>query len=223
MPAARRGGCPAMIAVPAAGRSGPSLHAAIRRHRIVDLCVRPQFGDLTAGRGKRTMIFFSYIFCLFRILKTVVTLHRLQPRRRFHHATNCIVTFVRGKIMANWTGWWEQRGLGRRTMHNLVLDVAANGVVKGGGDDCIGPFTFAGQFRADGTVSLIKQYIGRHWVSYEGLNSGEGIFGTWCISGLWTGKFALRPIAESPAAHDEIQELAPDTSYRRPLLGIGGR
>ena len=109
--------------------------------------------------------------------------------------------------MANWTGWWEQRGLGRRTMHNLVLDVVANGVVTGSGDDCIGPITFEGQFRHDGTVSLIKQYIDRHWVSYEGQDSGEGIFGTWCISGFWTGKFALRSLADSEDACDEIQEL----------------
>ncbi len=111
--------------------------------------------------------------------------------------------------MANWTGWWEQRGLGRRTMHNLVLDVADNGDVTGSGVDCIGPFTFEGQFRADGTVSLIKQYIGRHWVSYEGHNSGEGIFGAWCISEFWTGKFALRPLAQGENARDEIRELAP--------------
>ena len=94
-------------------------------------------------------------------------------------------------------------------MHNLVLDMAADGTVTGSGDDCIGPFTFEGQFRADGSVSLIKQYIGRHSVSYEGHNSGEGIFGTWSISGLWTGKFALRPIADSMVGFDEIHELVP--------------
>jgi hypothetical protein len=114
-----------------------------------------------------------------------------------------------GAVMAKWTGWWEQYGLGRRTMHNLVLEVAAGGVVTGSGEDCIGPFTFEGQFRADGTVSLTKQYIGRHWVSYKGQNSGEGIFGTWWISDFWTGKFALRPLAEGEDECDEIRELAP--------------
>jgi hypothetical protein len=111
--------------------------------------------------------------------------------------------------MAKWTGWWEQRGLGRRMMHNLVLDVAADGTVVGGGEDCVGSFTFTGQLRADGTISLVKQYIGRHRVSYEGHNSGEGIFGTWHISNFWTGRFALRPFAESKMGHGEIQELAP--------------
>jgi hypothetical protein len=118
--------------------------------------------------------------------------------------------------MANWTGWWEQRGLGRHTMHKLVLDVAADGTVTGGGEDCVGPFTFAGQFRPDGTVSLVKQYLGRHSVSYEGCNCGEGIFGTWSIPGVWLlapdfgkGKFALRTIADSTHAFHEIQELVP--------------
>ncbi|MGA2254723.1 MAG: hypothetical protein ABSG53_08690 [Thermoguttaceae bacterium] len=111
--------------------------------------------------------------------------------------------------MAKWTGWWKQRGLGRRTMHNLVLDVAADGTVTGGGEDCIGLFTFRGQFQPDGTVSLVKQYIGRHWVSYEGSNSGEGIFGTWDISGFWRGTFALRPIADNKNAFGEIRALAP--------------
>jgi hypothetical protein len=111
--------------------------------------------------------------------------------------------------MAKWTGWWEQRGIGRRTMQNLVLEVVAGGVVRGGGEDCVGRFTFEGQFRADGSVSLIKQYIGRHRVNYEGQNSGEGILGTWSIEGLWTGKFALRPVADSVVACDEIQELVP--------------
>ena len=112
--------------------------------------------------------------------------------------------------MARWTGWWEQRGLGRRMMRNLVLNLAADGTVTGGGDDCIGPFSFKGHFLPDGTVSLVKQYVGRHSVSYQGHNSGEGIFGTWNISGLWTGQFALRPIAAGDEdAREEIHELVP--------------
>ncbi len=111
--------------------------------------------------------------------------------------------------MAKWTGWWEQRGLGRRTMHNLVLDIAASGAVAGGGEDCVGRFSFEGRFLPDGTVSLIKQYLGRHCVSYEGQNSGEGIFGTWTIWDFWTGKFALRPLADHEVAYDAIQELVP--------------
>ena len=111
--------------------------------------------------------------------------------------------------MAKWTGWWEQSGLGRRPMHNLMLDFAADGTVAGGGQDCIGRFTFKGQIRPSGAISLVKQYIGRHQVNYEGHNSGEGIFGTWHVAGCWTGKFALQPLADSKEACDEIYELVP--------------
>jgi len=117
--------------------------------------------------------------------------------------------------MARWTGWWEQHVLGRRSMHNLVLDVAADGTVTGGGEDCVGPFTFQGQFRPDGTISLVKRYLGRHWVAYEGQNSGEGIYGIWDIPGFDTGRFALRPLGESEDACDEIQELVPAGASNR--------
>ena len=121
--------------------------------------------------------------------------------------------------MAKWTGWWEQRVLGRQNMHNLLLDVAVDGTVTGEGDDCVGPFTFRGQLRSDGTLSLVKQYLGRHRVIYEGCNSGEGVFGIWHIPGFWsaynTGKFALTPTAEGSTTCDQIQELVPTCQASR--------
>jgi hypothetical protein len=97
-------------------------------------------------------------------------------------------------------------------MRNLVLVIDAQGRVTGGGDDCVGPFTFSGQFHADGQITLEKQYIGRHRVTYEGRNSGEGIFGTWHIPDGWffyeSGKFALRPLADGATDLEEIRELA---------------
>jgi hypothetical protein len=111
--------------------------------------------------------------------------------------------------MAKWTGWWVQRGLGRNSMYDLVLDIAPDGRVTGGGVDCIGEFTFEGHFRNNGTVSLDKRYIGRHRVFYEGCNSGEGIFGTWSIPGFNRGRFALRPIAETTSDRAAIQQLTP--------------
>jgi hypothetical protein len=84
----------------------------------------------------------------------------------------------------------------------------------GSGEDCVGRFTFGGQFRPDGTILLVKQYLGRHQVFYEGCNCGEGIFGTWQIYDFWTGKFALRPLADSSAECDEIRELVPSCSGR---------
>ena len=111
--------------------------------------------------------------------------------------------------MAKWDGWWEQRGLGRQKMHDLELNFEPGGTVTGGGEDCVGPFTFRGEIRPDGTVSLIKQYLGRHQVLYDGRNSGEGIFGTWEIPWFGTGKFALRPVADSAAERGEIEEIVP--------------
>jgi hypothetical protein len=114
--------------------------------------------------------------------------------------------------MARWSGWWEQRGLGRQPMRNLVLAIGAEGLVSGRGEDCVGRFTFSGRFYADGQIALEKQYIDRHRVAYEGRNSGEGIFGTWHITDPWlfydSGKFALRPVADDFAGLDEIQETA---------------
>ena len=52
--------------------------------------------------------------------------------------------------MARWSGWWEQRWFGRQLMHDLVLNVAPDGEVTGSGVDCIGPFTFQGEFLSDG-------------------------------------------------------------------------
>jgi hypothetical protein len=117
--------------------------------------------------------------------------------------------FAGGKIMAKWNGWWEQLGLGRQKMHNLELEVDPMGTVTGEGEDCIGPFTLQGRFRLDGSVSLVKQYLGRHRVYYEGNNSGEGIFGTWHIPAFGLGRFALRPMADVSAELDQIEELVP--------------
>ncbi len=117
--------------------------------------------------------------------------------------------------MAKWSGWWEQRDYGRQKMHDLVLEVDPIGMVSGEGEDCIGPFTFYGRFRLDGSVSLVKQYLGRHRVYYEGTNSGEGIFGNWHIPAFGLGKFALRPVADNSAQRDQIEELVSQTSGHR--------
>jgi len=102
--------------------------------------------------------------------------------------------------MGLWSGWWEQRHFGRQPMDNLRLDIAASGEVAGSGIDCIGDFTVRGRFDGNGRILFVKRYLGAHEVFYEGLNSGEGIFGTWHIMSPWEpteencrGPFALRP------------------------------
>ena len=118
--------------------------------------------------------------------------------------------------MSRWNGWWEQRGLGRQEMRNLVLNIAPDGSVSGSGDDCIGPFTFSGRVAPE--VMLVKQYVGRHTVLYAGTNSGEGLFGMWRIPGFDpfpesdTGRFALFPAQDCPAESIALQELKPAPS-----------
>lgn len=117
--------------------------------------------------------------------------------------------------MSAWSGWWEQWGLGRQQMWNLVLAIDASGTVTGSGEDCVGAFDISGRFAPGGPVSLIKQYHGRHAVVYEGCNSGEGVFGTWhlpgcfCLSGFNSGKFALYPRKRHANEHCVVQELKP--------------
>jgi len=89
----------------------------------------------------------------------------------------------------------------------------ANGRVEGEGEDCVGPFTFSGSYHEDGTVTLIKQYVGRHQVLYRGQHDGEGtIFGRWSL-GLgeldeWSsGAFALTPEQRRAMPDAPIREL----------------
>jgi hypothetical protein len=78
-------------------------------------------------------------------------------------------------------------------MNNLVLHFGG-GTVRGEGRDVIGVFTFAGTYDSCGRVRMVKQYVGKHQVLYEGTYDGEGtIYGEWSIASLWRGPFALSP------------------------------
>lgn len=108
--------------------------------------------------------------------------------------------------MAQWHGWWEQRGLGRQPMRGLVLHFGP-GVVRGSGHDIIGPFTISGTCGPESAVRFVKQYTGQHAVLYEGTNTGEGVFGVWQIPGLDSGRFAL--YARQDVAEVEFQAAEP--------------
>src|SRR5207248_3320896 len=108
-----------------------------------------------------------------------------------------------------WRGYWEAAGWGRREMRELVLRFA-DGEVNGEGVDCVGRFTFRGRYEPSGTVTLVKQYLGRHQVFYHGPHDGEGtIFGRWTIPPHWSGPFALAPVAAPPPADTPIVEFLP--------------
>jgi hypothetical protein len=106
-----------------------------------------------------------------------------------------------------WRGYWDQTAFGRQPMGPLLLRFNA-GRIEGEGRDIIGPFTFAGEFDDHGAIRMVKQYLGRHQVFYEGVYDGEGtIFGEWRIPPLWSGTFALSPVVGKPRADMPIEEL----------------
>jgi hypothetical protein len=106
-----------------------------------------------------------------------------------------------------WRGYWEQVYWGRQPMPDLVLHFA-DGIVTGEGRDCIGPFTFEGTYDDRGNVVMVKQYLGRHKVLYEGTYDGEGtVFGRWSIGGFWSGPFALSPVRQRPSEDAPIESL----------------
>ena len=78
-----------------------------------------------------------------------------------------------------WRGYWDQQGCGRQLMGPLALRFR-DGRIEGEGRDVIGRFTFAGEYDDHGAIRMVKQYLGRHQVLYQGTYDGEGtIFGEW--------------------------------------------
>jgi hypothetical protein len=82
------------------------------------------------------------------------------------------------------------------------------GVIEGEGRDIVGPFTFEGEYDPHGAIRMVKQYLGRHQVIYQGTYDGEGtIFGQWRIPPFWSGTFALSPVVGKALADAPIEEL----------------
>jgi hypothetical protein len=106
-----------------------------------------------------------------------------------------------------WRGWWQQHGFGRQPMEEFELRFA-NGAIEGRGRDVVGIFVFQGTCSDGGTVRMLKQYLGRHQVVYEGTYDGEGtIAGTWSIPPFWSGPFAISPVTERPTPEAHIVTL----------------
>ncbi len=106
-----------------------------------------------------------------------------------------------------WRGYWDQEVWGRQPMGPLQLRFRS-GKIEGEGRDIIGRFTFEGDYDDEGTIRLVKHYLGRHQVFYRGVYDGEGtIFGEWQIPPLWSGSFALAPVANKAPADLPIEDL----------------
>jgi hypothetical protein len=55
---------------------------------------------------------------------------------------------------------------------------------------------------------MVKQYLGKHQVAYDGKPDGEGsILGTWVIIGAGTGPFRLHPDIPRPTGNEPIHEI----------------
>jgi hypothetical protein len=109
--------------------------------------------------------------------------------------------------MSRWRGYWEQLGWGRQVMDELSLRFVG-GLIDGEGRDILGRFHFRGTVTEGGRVHLIKQYVGRHQVDYDGHYDGEGtIFGTWSIGPIWSGPFVLTTDRQDLAGEESIREL----------------
>jgi hypothetical protein len=107
-----------------------------------------------------------------------------------------------------WEGFWVQEHYGRQPMAAFRLRFAG-GEVAGGGTDVIAAFTFRGTYdERTGAVVMVKQYAGRHRVTYRGTPDGEGsIAGTWSIGDRWTGPFLIRPVVQRPRGDEPITEI----------------
>jgi hypothetical protein len=106
-----------------------------------------------------------------------------------------------------WRGYWEQAGWGRQPMGELVLRFV-DGQIFGDGTDVIGPFSFSGEYDERGRIRMTKQYHRRHRVFYEGTYDGEGtLYGRWSIPPVWSGPFALSPVAAAPPSDAPIEDL----------------
>ena len=76
-----------------------------------------------------------------------------------------------------WTGFFIQPWIPGR--HTMTLNLSfRDGGLAAEGSDRVGPFTFSGSYdREDGKCHWTKQYLGKHQVSYAGVNEGKGIWG----------------------------------------------
>lgn len=109
--------------------------------------------------------------------------------------------------MIECAGWWEQFGMGRQPMTDLVMEFHGR-AITGAGCDVIEKFTLSGNIRQDGSVELMKQYNHRHSVLYVGVYDGEGTFnGRWDIGG-YQGEWSIRLLKPRHSSTEEdIQEI----------------
>ena len=100
---------------------------------------------------------------------------------------------VEGFSSGTWNGFYLEKHNENRGWMHLYLDFS-DGKVKGEGTDYVGPWVLEGTYDENsGDCTWVKQYMGRHRVTYTGKLGENGITGTWAIKGLLTGPFHIWP------------------------------
>jgi hypothetical protein len=125
-----------------------------------------------------------------------------------------------------WTGFFIQPWIPGR--HTMTMDLNfLQGRMEAEGSDWVGPFTFSGSYDpVDGKCQWTKTYLGKHRVSYAGVNEGKGIWGVWEIRQLggWyhdRGVFHIWPEGMTPGADADLTERALlDQVGRRPPFAV---
>jgi hypothetical protein len=89
-------------------------------------------------------------------------------------------------------------------MRDLRLRFEAGGVI-GSGHDIVGLFTVRGTIAADGSVIMVKNYLGMHTVRYVGHYDGEGLmWGQWWIGSLHN-RWLIKITRSNSQVADEVE------------------
>jgi hypothetical protein len=111
-----------------------------------------------------------------------------------------------------WAGFYSYSGEPDRHRMRLSLTFT-KGMIRGEGDDCIGPFIISGRYDATvGECHWTKSYVRKHDVFYQGFREGKFIWGTWEIREE-CGGFKIWPAAygggDNDAESEKKEEVEP--------------
>jgi hypothetical protein len=127
-----------------------------------------------------------------------------------------------------WTGFFLQYWLPGRQRTDVTMDFAG-GSLTGRGRDRVGPYVVDGTYDSlTGRCEWRKKYLGKHSVSYRGVNDGRGIWGVWEIRLLWglyqdRGGFHLWPAGSDVSEESDRTERAVVNAMRAEFGDRGPR
>jgi len=100
-----------------------------------------------------------------------------------------------------WTGFYNYTG--PKDKHRMDLHLTfSKGRISGDGNDNIGRFSISGNYdAATHECHWVKQYLGKHAVTYQGVGEKRGIWGTWKIR-IEHGGFHIWPLQSGSGDED---------------------